>query len=297
MATVKSVRRGGGVYHYLVQTYRWKGAIRKRQIYLGTTVPQNLDSLRARLEKEVWQDTWFKQFDRIRENSRRRHRTVPRSVVENERNEFVVDFTYDTNRIEGSSLTLEDTRNLLTRGITPTSRPIQDVIEARKHASLVHRLIQHPEPVNLQHLLSWHRELFGETKPDIAGRIRDFEVRIGNSRDIPPPPLEVRPMLIELLRSTNRNRAGMHSVQNAATFHFGFERIHPFGDGNGRVGRLAMNVLLAQGGFPMLNIAYGRRRGYYAALEESNRRENSRPFLRWFFLRYSRDNRFYLRKP
>lgn len=100
--------------------------------------------------------------------------------------------------------------------------------------------------------------------------------------------------LARYLVQTVRPNTG--ELSKAATFHFGFESIHPFADGNGRVGRLAMNVLLAHKGFPMLNIAYGRRRGYYAALEESNRRENSRPFLRWFFLRYSRDLRFYLRE-
>lgn len=297
MSTVKSVRRGRKVYHYLVQTYRWQGEIRKKQVYLGTTVPEKLESFRDRLESEIWQETWFKQFDKIRENYQKRLHTVPRSVIEKERDDFILEFTYDTNRIEGSSLTLEDTQNLLRRGITPPSKPIHDVIEARRHAELARRLTIQPEPVDLHHVLEWHKELFADTKPDIAGQIRTFEVRIGGSRHLPPPPLEVRPLLIELLRATNRNKEFAHPVQKAASFHLRFESIHPFGDGNGRIGRLAMNVLLAQDGFPMLNIAYRRRRGYYAALEESNVRGISRPFLRWFFLRYGRDNRFYLRGP
>ena len=297
MATVKSIRRGSKLYHYLTQTYRWEGEVRKKQVYLGTTVPEKLERFRDRLEIEIWQETWFKQFDKIRENYQERLRTVPRTVIEKERDDFVTEFTYDTNRIEGSSLTLEDTRNLLRRGITPTSKPINDVIEARRHAELARRLTIDPEPVDFQHILRWHAELFSDTKSDIAGRIRDFEVRIGNSRHIPPPPLEVRPSLIELLRATNRNREATHPVQRAASFHLRFESIHPFGDGNGRIGRLAMNVLLAQDGFPMLNVAYTRRRGYYAALEESNVRGASRPFLRWFFLRYSRASRFFLRGP
>jgi Fic family protein len=296
MATVKSVRRGNAVYHYLVQTYRWEGKIRKKQVYLGTSIPKSLDKSRDLLEKEIWNETWFQQFDKIRDSYQKRLTTIPRSIVSKERDDFVLQFTYDTNRIEGSSLTLEDTRDLLTRGITPPSKPVHDVLEAQRHAELVRRLALRPEPVDLQHLLGWHKELFGETKPDIAGRIRDFEVRIANSRHLPPPPLEVRPRLIDLVRTTNRNKAVMHPVQKAASFHLGFESIHPFGDGNGRIGRLAMNVLLAQDGFPMLNISYGRRRGYYTSLEESDLRGTGRPFLRWFFLRYSRDNRFYLRE-
>lgn len=295
MAIVKSVRRGGAVYHYLVQTYRWEGKIRRKQVYLGTAVPEKLDKTREQLEKEIWQETWFEQFDKVRENFQKRLRAIPRSVADKEREEFVVRFTYDTNRIEGSTLTLEDTRKLLERGITPPFKAVHDVIESRRHAALVRRLMVHPEPVDLSHVVGWHKELFGETKPDIAGRIRDFEVRIGDSRYVPPPPLEVRPMLVELLRGINRNKDSMHPVERAASFHLRFESIHPFGDGNGRIGRLAMNVLLARDGYPMLNISYDRRRGYYSSLEKSDVRGLSRPFLRWFFLRYSRDNRFYLR--
>lgn len=295
MAVVRAVRRGSGVYHYLVQTYRWEGRIRKKQIYLGTSVPHSVNQLRDSLEKEVWRETWLKQFDLIRAGYVRRLRTVPRAVQEKEREEFIVEFTYNTNRIEGSTLTRVETRKLLSRGVSPSSKPYHDVAETSKHAALVRRLIRHPEPVDLPHLLTWHRELFGETKDDIAGRVRDYEVRIVNSRHVPPPPLEVRSKLIGLLRRTNRNKEGHHPVQLAGEFHFWFENIHPFGDGNGRVGRLAMNVLLAQSEYPMLDISFDRRAGYYRALEASSMRAEPRPFLRWFFLRYSRDNRFYLR--
>ena len=293
MAAVKSIRRGGGVYHYLVQSFRWEGKSRKKQVYLGTTIPPDLDRPRELLEREIWQDTWFKLFDRIKVGYQKRLRTVPQSVREQDRNEFIIEFTYNTNRIEGSSLTFEETRKLLTRGVSPASRPYQDVVESQKHAILLRRLMTEPEPIDIAHILKWHKELFSETKPDIAGRIRDYGVRIANSRHLPPPALEVRPMLIELVRRTVRNRAKVHPVQLAGEFHFWFEYIHPFGDGNGRVGRLAMNVLLARSGFPMLSIAYDRRAGYYSSLEETSVRNAPRPFLRWFFLRYSRDNRLY----
>lgn len=98
-------------------------------------------------------------------------------------------------------------------------------------------------------------------------------------------------MLVELLRSTGRNRAKTHPVQLAAEFHFRFEDIHPFVDGNGRVGRLAMNVILAGSGYPMLDILYAKRKGYYSALEHASTALSSRPFLRWFFLRYARSHR------
>lgn len=98
-------------------------------------------------------------------------------------------------------------------------------------------------------------------------------------------------MLKELLRWVRRSGKGVHPVELAATFHFRFEFIHPFGDGNGRVGRLAMNVLLAEAGYPPLNIQYTKRRGYYHALERASSLSNPGPFTAWFFRRYLTMNR------
>jgi len=295
MSAVRTLARGSNRYYYLVQTYRWEGAVRRKERYLGTTLPGGLERERESLERDVWGETWFRSFDRIRAAYQNRLRTIPKSVLEQEREEFIVDFTYDTNRIEGSTLSREETSNLLTRGISPPSRPMRDIREAQLHAQLLRRLVSTPEPVDLPHLLSWHRAIFGETKPDIAGRIRDFEVGIRRSHHLPPSSLEVRPMLIELLRRTGRQARSTHPVERAASFHFQFEHIHPFGDGNGRIGRLALNVLLSQAGFPMLNIRYGRRGGYYTALEKSSLTSSARPFVLWFFHRYHRDQRVWLR--
>jgi cell filamentation protein, protein adenylyltransferase len=296
MATVKTVKRGSAAYHYLVQSYRWKGALRKKQLYLGTSIPKNLTSSRIALERAIWKETWFAEFDSIRAAYHRWVARLPPSVREKDAEAFVLHFTYDTNRIEGSTLSLEDTRRLLERGITPAARPLSDILEAKKHAELMRRLIRSPEPVDLAHLLGWHEELFAETKPDVAGRLRDFGVMIHGSKHMPPAALEVRPMLLELIRRTLRNASTIHAVELAAEFHFRFEHIHPFGDGNGRVGRIALNVLLNQSGFPMINIPYLRRRGYYRALELSSLGNDARPFLHWFFLRYSRELRPYVKR-
>ncbi len=294
MAALRTVRRSGRKYYYLVHSYRWDGSLRKRQLYLGTEVPDEIGGRSRELEHQVWEETWFQRFDRIRDGYRQYQNQLPTSVREGELRAFVLEFTYDTNRIEGSTLTLDDTRKVLELGLTPASRPIRDIEETRSHAAVAGRILKDPEPLDLAHLLHWHSEIFGGTKPQIAGRLRDFEVRIGGSRHLPPSPLEVRPMMLELLRWTARSRKTLNPAELAGTFHFRFEHIHPFGDGNGRIGRLAMNILLAQSRYPLLNIRYGRRRAYYSALEAASIARDARPFLHWFFLRYSRENRSYL---
>jgi Fic family protein len=295
MAIVRTVRRGENRYYYLVQTYRWDRAVQRRERYLGRVLPGDLERQRTSLEREVWQATWFRAFQSIHDAYKSYLRTLPGAARDKEREQFVIEFTYDTNRIEGSSLTFQETADLLEHGISPRSKPMRDIRETELHASLMKRLLARPEPVDLPHLLSWHKAIFRETKPQYAGRIRDFEVRIGRSKYVPPPPLEVRPMLIELLRWVHRRSKDLHPVERAAEFHFQFENIHPFGDGNGRIGRLAMNMLLYGSGYPMLNIPYGKRSGYYHALERSSVTSRPLPFMLWFFRRYQRDGKLWLR--
>ena len=295
MATVRTVVRGAKTYRYLVQSYRWEGKLRKKELYLGKSIPKDLTRYRDTLDHAIRSETWYELFNKIREAYCRYRAAQPQSVREKEAGNFIVEFTYDTNRIEGSTLSLEDTRSLLERGLLPATKPVRDARETQNHATLLRRLLGSPEPLDLRHLLQWHRELFRDTKPDLAGHLRDYEVRIRGSRHLPPSALEVRPSLLELLRWTSRTVDTLHPVERAAEFHFRFEHIHPFGDGNGRVGRLAMNLLLAQKEFPMLNIRYTGRRGYYSALERASLSNDSRAFVHWFFLRYARGNRIYLR--
>ena len=294
MAAVRIVRRGRRAYRYLEQSYRWSGKLRKKRLYLGTSIPRDLPKLKLDLERQIWKDTWFAEFDKIKAGYQRRLQTVPRSVIEKEQGEFVTEFTYDTNRIEGSTMTFEDTRLLLERGFVRSPRPAHDIAETQAHAKLLERLLATPEPVNLSNLLSWHKELFAHTKPDIAGTLRTYEVRIVGSKHRPPPAEQVEPMLKALIDWSRQSKSQLHACEIAGEFHFRFEHIHPFGDGNGRVGRLTMNMLLFNLGYPMLNVPYNRRRGYYNALEQSDVRRDPRPFLHWFFLRYSRSNQFYL---
>jgi Fic family protein len=291
VGALRSVRREGRTERESVQTYRWKGAVRRKAVRIGAGRRVNLAALQQQVDQQIWDSTYLPFFDAIKGAIDSRNAIAPKSLVEKEFDQFVLEFTYNTNRIEGSSLSLWDTRELLEREVVPRSKPLRDVLEARAHAGLFRRLIADPEPMDLDDLLRWHRALFGETKPDLAGQLRTVQVWIGGSKHVPPPPLEVRPMLIELLRRTSRDRPAVHPVQLAAEFHLRFESIHPFADGNGRIGRLAMNLLLARGGFPMADILYSKRKRYYAALERSNVLGSSRPFLHWFFLRYSREHR------
>ena len=102
-------------------------------------------------------------------------------------------------------------------------------------------------------------------------------------------------MLREFFRWYDRNKRSMHPVELAAGVHLRFVTIHPFVDGNGRMSRLLMNFVLNRHGFPLLNIPYKGRQGYYNALERSQVKENDSTFIQWLFRRYLKEYSAYVK--
>jgi len=215
---------------------------------------------------------------------------MPQSLRTKELETFAIRFTFDSNRIEGSSLTLRETASLLEHGITPTNRPLFDVQEALAHRKVFLAALSPRKRLDRATLLSWHRTLFEETKPEYAGLVRQNQVRIAGSRFIPPAPLELDLLLDEYFAWLRRAWKTLHPVILAALVHLKLVTIHPFGDGNGRVSRIAMNFVLFRKGFPMLDIPYAGRSGYYRALERSQTQRDEFIFVRWFLRRYLSEN-------
>ena len=157
---------------------------------------------------------------------------------------FATRFTYDTQRIEGSTLSLRDTANLLERGVTPRNKPIGDIKEAEAHKKLFFQILVSEKDLSLKTILEWHKFLFQDTKSDIAGKIRENRVGIPGSKFIPPLSVEIYPLVRVFLSWYQKNREKTHPVELAALMHLKFVTIHPFGDGNGRISRLIMNFIL-----------------------------------------------------
>src|SRR3989304_7148101 len=156
---------------------------------------------------------------------------------------------------------------LLEKGITPDSKPLNDVKETEAHRKAFYELMDHEKDLSFNVILYFHKKLFEDTKRDIAGKLRQYQVIISGSRFTPPFPVEIYPMLTEFLKWYGQNKGKMHPVELAALVHQKLVTIHPFADGNGRISRLMMNFVLKKHGFPMLNIPYEKRAGYYRSLE------------------------------
>lgn len=294
MATIKKKILKGKVYYYLEHSIREGKKVQKKELYLGTKIPKNIDEIKKKFLDEIYQEKWYVDINRIKKRFYKEQKTIPKSVKEKELQSFATRFTYDTQRIEGSTLTRRETADLLERGIAPKSKPMRDVQEAEAHRDLFYKILKQKKDLSLQVVLDWHWGLFHLTKPDISGKIRKYQIAISGSKFMSPSPVEVYPMMTDFFKWYNKSKNKIHPVELAALAHLKFVTIHPFGDGNGRVTRLIMNFILNRKNYPMFDIPYEGRNSYYNALERSQVKNEERIFLQWFVKRYIKEYKKYL---
>lgn len=295
MVTIKKRAVGKQTYYYLEHSLRESNKIQKKERYLGKELPKNLDTIKREFVSEIYKEKWFNLFDKIKTNFSKEQKTMPKYSKEKETATFAVKFTYNTNRIEGSKLTLRETADLLERGVTPKTKSLDDIKEAEAHKKLFYEIMSYKKDLSLQAILAWHKKLFESTKYEIAGKIRGHQVAISGSRFVPPFPAEIYSLLREFFKFYSKNIKRVHPVELAALVHLKFVTIHPFADGNGRISRLLMNFVLHKYGFPLLDIPYENRTGYYNSLERSQVKNNESIFMQWFFKRYLKEYEKYLR--
>ncbi|HEX9845923.1 MAG TPA: Fic family protein [Candidatus Nitrosotenuis sp.] len=295
MVTIKEKILKGQTYYYLEHSVRENGKVRPKIKYLGRKIPKNIEEIKKNFLNDISGARWHADVDRIRKNFSKNQRLMPKSVKEKEIENFAINFTYDTQRIEGSTLTRKETADLLERGITPKNKPMRDAQEAEAHRDLFFEILKSKKDLSLQEVTDWHWKLFNKTKADLAGEIRKYQVAIKGSKFMPPTPVDVYPMLTEFFEWYNKNKNKLHPVELAAIAHLKFVTIHPFGDGNGRISRLIMNFILDKKKYPMLDIPYEGRNSYYNALERSQITKKERVFLQWLVKRYVKGYRRYLK--
>ena len=262
-------------YFYLQHSFRKDGKVVTEEKYLGKEIPKNIGRLKIVLEEKAKQEL-YKKLGKIKGNFQKEWVRYPETVKNKIFEELAIAFTYNTNAIEGSAITLEEAREILHDKIAP-NKPLRDVKETEKHYYIFLKMLNKKEKLANNLLLKWHKEVFGETKADIAGKYRDYLVRIGDYRA--PDWQDFRTLMDKLIAFVNKSK--INPVELSARAHYKFEKIHPFGDGNGRIGRLLINYILWHNNYPMLVIEYKKRRSYYKALQK-----NEEVFVHYFIRRY-----------
>lgn len=181
--------------------------------------------------------------------------------------EFTVEYTYNSNAIEGNTLTLRET-DLVLRGLTIDQKPLKDHMEAVGHKEafdFVTELVKEKCEINERVIKQIHYLVLADKKDD-RGVYRRLPVRIMGAAHEPVQPYLIVPKMEELLR--NYLASEEHIVTKLARFHIEFEGIHPFIDGNGRTGRLLVNLELMKAGYPPIDIKFTDRIAYYNAFDE-----------------------------
>ena len=274
MRIIKRIK-GKKEYFYLQHSFRESNKIITKEKYLGKDVPKNIEAIKKELMKEA-KESIYNKLEKIKKNFQKEWKRYPNSIKDKEKNEMAIAFTYNTNAIEGSTITLYEAREIIKDQIAP-NKPLADIKETETHCKVFSDMLNKKKKISNELILKWHNELFKETKPDIAGKFRDYLVRIGNH--IAPNWQDVKKLMKEFIVFVDKNK--INPVELAARVHYKFEKIHPFGDGNGRIGRLIMNHILWYNGYPMLIIEYKKRKSYYKALEK-----DEDEFVNYFLRRY-----------
>lgn len=214
-------------------------------------------------------------FDRLYEKKQilQSSRPLPTIALNKIKESLSIEWTYNSNSIEGNSLTLRETQMVIQEGITIKGKSLREHFETYNHDKAIDFLFT---VVNDQYvlrsidILSLHALVLRSIEEDFAGRLRNGGVRISGANFVPPNANKVSDLLDELIDFINTNPLQLNDIELATVFHHKLVWIHPFFDGNGRTVRLVMNLLLMRCGFPPAIILKNDRKKYYEALNQAN---------------------------
>lgn len=195
-----------------------------------------------------------------------------------------LEYTFESNRIEGNTMTLRETDLVINEGLTISGKSMREHLEVINHheaIAYIKDLMQKNMPINERELLTVHNLILRGIHPEDAGHYRKVQVMIQGSSHKPPQPFLVTKEMEDYFIWYETNKLSLHPIVLAAEMHERLVTIHPFIDGNGRTSRLVMNLILLQHGYIIANIKgdYDSRMHYYRTLETAQTKNNKEDFL------------------
>jgi Fic family protein len=288
-------KKGKKTKYYLAHSFRERGKVRKIRKYLGEGFSKGqINEKREKAEGQI-QET-LRIYREIKDplktmltKEELEHLGKLRFDIglkidhlsEKDWQDFAEAFTYDTNAIEGSTVTVKEVKNIIEGKGWPRDASREDISETYGVAEAVCLIRQTKEHLSISLIKHLHNIVFANSK-HFAGKLRPKGVEVvirdgrGNIVHQGAPATKITALIKELVTWYRKNQSAYHPIVLAAVVHNQFESIHPFQDGNGRVGRLLLNNILIKHGLPPVNIELKNRSEYYAALQEYQNNGNLR---------------------
>ncbi len=272
-------------YYYRVRSVRKGDKVGKKRVFLGSNLSKN-ELRKAEREADrklgLLNDLLTDEEITFLKKIKKAYSGQSSRTFKNRYEAFISLFTHDSTAIEGNTLTLQETASLLFDKITP-SKDLREINEVLNHKKAFDFLLEYDGDITKKFISDLHglviKETLEEGLENQIGRYRSLQVYIRGVPWVPAPPNQVPNDMKNLLTWYTKNKKKLHPLVVAIYFHVGFEIIHPFVDGNGRVGRLLMNFILHKNGYPMVNIPNIQRNMYYEVLNEAQVNGNLRPFI------------------
>ncbi|WP_459195733.1 Fic family protein [Wukongibacter baidiensis] len=207
-------------------------------------------------------------------------RPLPEYTLKSIRENLLLEWTYNSNAIEGNTLTLMETKVVL-EGITVGGKTLREHLEVINHRDAilyVEDIVKNNEPLTEWQIKNIHRLVLKGIDDNYAGIYRDQQVMISGAKHIPPEHFLVKEEMENLIKWYDNSKE-IHPIERAAMLHVIFVGIHPFIDGNGRTSRLLLNLELMKNGYPPIVIRTENRLKYYSSLDKAHTTDDTKDFI------------------
>ena len=286
MTYIEIQEKKGKKYYYKVRSIKKNGKVSKKKIYLGVDLSKEeilKKGKEADKKLDIFKSILSNEDIKFLDNLKNDFSKEPKENFENRYEAFCSLFTHNSTAIEGNSLTLPETAHLLFKGVVPATKSLREINEVLNHKRAFDYILKYGGDITKEFILALHVLVVKETlREDLVsqiGKFRTVQVYIGDS--VPPKPHEVPEKITNLLKWYSNNKNKLHPLIIASYVHTEFEKIHPFVDGNGRVGRLLINFILHKNKYPMVNIPNSRKFKYYNVLQRAHRVGDLQPFVKF----------------
>ena len=207
----------------------------------------------------------IKELESIKIEYRKIIKSFTKNQIKDILDRFTVNFTYESNAIEGNSLTLKDVTLILGENVVPKNKDLREVYETRNTREAHELLFKNKVKINIKDIINVHLILVKDTGVQLGFKKLPNYLLMRNLKTTPPEKVEEE--INKLISWYEINKNKIHPLRLATEFHARFESIHPFDDGNGRTGRILLNAILLEHNYPPLIIRKTARIAYFSSLE------------------------------